>query len=89
MSLAILYAVTQYAPEPPILDRYRNELAAGMMGVPASKANTEGLWLLRRLAATAPDPESDVVYLPQQRAVNVLKACQQWMARGVSGNSIE
>ncbi|PCH44774.1 hypothetical protein WOLCODRAFT_145160 [Wolfiporia cocos MD-104 SS10] len=79
MSLAILYAVTQYAPEPPILDRYRNELAAGMMGVPASKANAEGLWLLRRLAASAPDPESDVIFLPQQRAVNVLKACQQWI----------
>ncbi|KAH0834818.1 hypothetical protein J3R83DRAFT_10427 [Lanmaoa asiatica] len=35
---------------------------------------------LRLLAATAPDPDSDVVFLPQQRAVNVMKACQAWVA---------
>ncbi|OBZ77520.1 E3 ubiquitin-protein ligase listerin [Grifola frondosa] len=78
-SLAIVQAVTRYAPEPPRLDRYRNELAANMLGVPPSKANTEGMWLLRRLAATAPDPDSDVVFLPQLRAVNLVKACQQWI----------
>lgn len=63
-----------------MLDRYRNELAAGMLGVPPSKANTEGLWLLRRLAAVAPDPESDIIFLPQLRAVNLMKVCQQWIA---------
>ncbi|KAF9818038.1 hypothetical protein IEO21_02999 [Rhodonia placenta] len=80
MSLAIIYSIAQYAPEPPMLDRYRNELAAGMLGVPPSKANTEGLWLLRRLAAVAPDPESDIIFLPQLRAVNLMKVCQQWIA---------
>ena len=78
-SLAIVYSVTQHAPEPPLLDRYRNELAAGIFGVPASKANTQGLWLLRRLAAAAPDSESDIVFLPQPRAVNLMKTCQQWI----------
>ena len=78
-SLAILLAVTKLAPEPPTLERYRNELAAEVFGVRAAKANTDGLWLLRRLAATAPDPESDVVYLPTPRAVNLMKACQQWI----------
>ncbi|CDO70174.1 hypothetical protein BN946_scf184774.g2 [Trametes cinnabarina] len=77
--LAIVYSVTRYAPEPPRLDRFRNELAAGTLGIPASKANTEGLWLLRNLAAAAPDPESDVIFLPQTRAVNLVKACQQWI----------
>ena len=65
--------------EPPHLDRYRNELAAGVLGITASKANTNGLLLLRRLAATAPDPDSDVVFLPQPRAVNLVKACQGWV----------
>ncbi|KAJ3553232.1 hypothetical protein NM688_g3725 [Phlebia brevispora] len=78
-SLAIALSVTQYAPEPPKLERYRNELAAGIFGVPASKANTEGLWLLRQFVATAPDSDSDVVYLPVPRAVNLMKACQQWI----------
>lgn len=79
-SLAIVASVTQFAPEPPRLDRYRNELAANLFGVPASKANTEGLLSLRKLAAAAPDPESEVIFLPQIRAVNVMKTCQQWIA---------
>ncbi|KAH9941137.1 uncharacterized protein BXZ73DRAFT_75106 [Epithele typhae] len=78
-ALAMIFSITRYAPEPTRLDRLRNELAAGIMGIPVSKANTEGLWLLRNLAASAPDPESDIVYLPQLRAVNFMKACQQWI----------
>ncbi|KAI0075975.1 hypothetical protein K474DRAFT_1645833 [Panus rudis PR-1116 ss-1] len=79
-ALAIVYSVTRYAPEPPRLDRYRNELAAALLGIPPSKANAEGLWTLRRLSAVAPDPDSDVVFLPTPRAVNVMKACQQWVS---------
>lgn len=45
----------------------------------ASRANTVGLLTLRKLAAVAPDPDSDVVFLPQQRAINVMKTCQQWV----------
>ncbi|KAF8268005.1 hypothetical protein EI94DRAFT_1728947 [Lactarius quietus] len=80
LSLAIVICITQLGSEPARLDRYRNELAAGILGIPASRANTEGLLLLRRLAATAPDPESEVVFLPQTRAVNFVKACQGWVA---------
>lgn len=54
-------------------------MAAGILGIPASKANSDGLLLLRRLAAIAPDPDSDVVFLPQPRAVNFVKACQGWV----------
>ena len=77
--MAILASIARYAPEPPRLDRYRNELAAGLLGISATKVNSEGLLSLRRLAATAPDPESDVVFLPQLRAINVMKACQRWI----------
>ncbi|KAH9988778.1 hypothetical protein BJV74DRAFT_459602 [Russula compacta] len=80
IALAIVLCVAQFGSEPPRLDRYRNELAAGILGITASKANTDGLLLLRRLAATAPDPDSDVVFLPQPRAVNFVKACQGWVA---------
>jgi hypothetical protein len=79
ISLAITLCVAQFGSEPPRLDRYRNELAAGVLGITASKANTDGLLLLRRLAATAPDPDSDVVFLSQPRAVNFVKACQGWI----------
>ncbi|KAH9041508.1 hypothetical protein EDB83DRAFT_2409286 [Lactarius deliciosus] len=80
LSLAIVTCVTQLGSEPTRLDRFRNELAAGILGIPPSKANTDGLILLRRLVATAPDPESEVVFLPQPRAVNFVKACQGWVS---------
>jgi len=78
-ALAIITSVTEFAPEPPRLDRYRNELAAEILGIPAAKADKEGLRLLQKLAATAPDPDSAVVFLPQQRAVYIMKTIQQWI----------
>lgn len=77
--MAIISAVTEFAPEPSSLDRYRNELASELLGFPASKANHEGLLLLRKLAAMAPDPDSEIIFLPQQRAVNVMKTCNEWI----------
>ncbi|KIY45151.1 hypothetical protein FISHEDRAFT_49914 [Fistulina hepatica ATCC 64428] len=79
VTLGILSAVAKFGPETAILDRYRNELAASLLGISARKANVEGLAVLRRLGATAPDTESGVIFLPQPRAVNVVKACQLWI----------
>lgn len=77
--MSVVSAITKYAPELPQLDRYRNELAAALLGIPPRKANTKGLLILQKLTASAPDPESDVEFLPQPRAVNVMKVCQQWI----------
>jgi hypothetical protein len=77
-SISILHAVAKSGAEPPRLDRYRNELAANLLGVPPAKANSEGLLALRKLGAVAPDVHSDISFLPQNRAVNLLKACQTW-----------
>ncbi|KZS97217.1 hypothetical protein SISNIDRAFT_482151 [Sistotremastrum niveocremeum HHB9708] len=79
-SLAITYALTRAGPEPPRLDRLRNELASTLAGVPNSKANKEGRRLLRRLAASAPNPDGDVVFLPQQRAIFLVQTFQKWIA---------
>jgi E3 ubiquitin-protein ligase listerin len=78
-SMAVALSVAGSGSEPLRLDRYRNELAANAMGVRPAKINTEGLWILRRLVVTAPDPDSDVVFIPQARAVNFMKACQHWV----------
>ncbi|TFK22367.1 hypothetical protein FA15DRAFT_681687 [Coprinopsis marcescibilis] len=78
-SMAIIYAVTQAGLECQKLDRYRNEVAASLLGIKPDRVNTEGLLALRRLTAAAPDSESDVIFLPQLRAVNVVKACQKWV----------
>ena len=54
-------------------------MAASLLGIKPHKANTEGLLTLRKLAASAPDPDGDVVFLTSPRAVNVVKACQGWV----------
>jgi E3 ubiquitin-protein ligase listerin len=77
-----LLAIAQSGLEPPRLERYRNELAAELTGVSPSKAATKGLSYLRKLQATAPNADSDVAFLPQPRAVNLVKACQKWVAEG-------
>jgi E3 ubiquitin-protein ligase listerin len=34
---------------------------------------------LHRLCACAPEEDSDVAFVPQQRAVNIMKGCQRWI----------
>lgn len=77
--MTIISVATATGAEPPKLDRYRNELAANLLGIKPDKTNTEGLLSLRMLAACAPDPEGEVAFLPPPRAVNVVKACQGWV----------
>ncbi|KAG8925869.1 listerin E3 ubiquitin protein ligase 1 [Tulasnella sp. 418] len=79
-SLAISLSVTNFGLESSKLDRYRNELASRLSGVPPKKANSDGLKLLRHLISTAPHPESDAVFLPQQRAVFLIQGLQKWIA---------
>lgn len=77
--MSIMSVISATGSEPPKLDRYRNELAAALLGVKPHKANTEGLLILRKLVACAPDPKGAVEFLPTPRAVNVVKACQSWV----------
>ncbi|KAG9100434.1 hypothetical protein FRC06_004143 [Ceratobasidium sp. 370] len=66
--------------ESPRLDRWRNELASRLTGVPPSSANTTGIPLLKTLNTLAPPVESGIIYLPQQRAVYLVQTLQKWMA---------
>ncbi|KAJ3808145.1 hypothetical protein F5876DRAFT_46635 [Lentinula aff. lateritia] len=67
----------------PHLERYRNELASSLLGVSPSRATSDGLRILLRLVlGTAPDIQSEAEFLPVQRAVNVIKACQKWIEEG-------
>ncbi|KAG9000178.1 hypothetical protein FRB90_011876 [Tulasnella sp. 427] len=79
-SLSITLTIAQAGVECMRLDRLRNELASSLSGVPPSRANTDGLRLLRHLVASAPLPDSEGVYLPPQRAVFLLQALQKWVA---------
>ncbi|KAG8876133.1 hypothetical protein FRB98_007445 [Tulasnella sp. 332] len=79
-SISIILVVCRLGIQSPRLDRYRNELASHLSGVPSSKANHSGLRLLRQFIATTPQSDSDVELLPQQRAIFLLQAFQKWVA---------
>ncbi|CAE6527519.1 unnamed protein product [Rhizoctonia solani] len=62
------------------LDRWRNDIASRIPGVPMSNINQGGIPLLRALNCLAPPPDSGIVFMPQQRAVYLVQALQKWMS---------
>jgi E3 ubiquitin-protein ligase listerin len=74
-AIAIVLCLTHLNLETPRLDRYRIELASRLSGVSPHKASTEGR---RLLEAAAPNPESDVIFLPTQRTVFMVQAFPKW-----------
>ena len=88
-SIVILSVLTSLGAEPARLGRYRNELAASLLEIKPHNANTDGLTTLRKLAASAPSLNSDVLFLHTQRAVNVLKALQAWALTDVEDEEDE
>ncbi|KAN0061932.1 hypothetical protein ACQY0O_005927 [Thecaphora frezii] len=80
LAQATILTVKPYVEESPGYSRLCNELAASLAGLQPPKAATQGLALLRLLVATAPDIDSDVSLVPQQRAIFLLQALQRWIA---------
>lgn len=80
LSEAILINVKDLVEESREYDRMRNEIAARLAGTPPEKAAASGLRDLRLLVAAAPDVDSTVMLIPQQRAIMLLKTFQRWVA---------
>ncbi|KAG8835092.1 hypothetical protein FRC17_005213, partial [Serendipita sp. 399] len=68
--------------ETPLLTRMRNEAASDLIGLPVSRANTEGANHLRTLLVLAPPVDSDSVLLPAQRSVNLVHTVEKWISSG-------
>ena len=66
--------------ETPSLDRYRNEVASLISAVPARKANEDGARLFQHLLMLAPPLDSDTIFLPTQRSVQLVQSLEKWMA---------
>lgn len=66
--------------ESPRLDRWRNDIASRIPGVPMNNTNEAGLPLLRALCCLAPPLDSGVIFMPQQRAIYLVQALQKWMS---------
>lgn len=81
LSCSTFYSVKSLASSTPFYDRLRNDLASRLAGVPASKANDEGMKLLTLLLSVAPNAETgDIALIPQQRSIFLLQTFQKWFA---------
>lgn len=79
LGCAVILAVKPLLLETPRYERYQNELASQLAGVPSSAASTKGLPLLRLLLATAPPLDAPIIFLPQQRTMFLIQAMQRWI----------
>lgn len=79
LAASIVYAIKSVLMETPRFERYQNELASMVAGVPSSAASSKGLRLLRVLLATAPSPDAPVIFLPQQRSMFLIQCIQRWI----------
>lgn len=79
VAAAVLVATRTYAWETRTYDRWRNELAAALSGVPPSHANTDGVRCLHLLRCAAAPPDAGQPLVPTQRAVFVLQALRRWI----------
>lgn len=80
LACAVIYAIKPFLLESPRFERYQNELASMVAGVPPSAAGSKGLPLLRALIATAPPIDAPIIFLPQQRSMFLIQAVQRWIA---------
>ncbi|KAK4058560.1 hypothetical protein OIO90_000004 [Microbotryomycetes sp. JL221] len=80
LACTVVLAIKDVLVESPRLERYQNELAANLSGVSSNQVNSKGLPMLRLLLATAPPQDSSVIFLPQQRAMFLIKSLSGWLA---------
>ena len=65
--------------ESPLLGRLRNEIASDLTSIPSSRANDAGSSQLQLLLLLAPQPDSDAIFIPSQRALMVIQAIERWI----------
>ncbi|KAG8852759.1 hypothetical protein FRB91_005987 [Serendipita sp. 411] len=75
----VVAAAVSTGVETPLLARMRNEAASDLIGLPVSRANTEGSNHLHTLLVLAPPLDSDSVLLPTQRSINLVQTVEKWI----------
>ncbi|WFD30021.1 hypothetical protein MSPP1_001034 [Malassezia sp. CBS 17886] len=76
----VLAATRQQASATRADDRWRNELAAALSGVPSARAASEGRRYVQMLVCAAPPEHLGVPLVPTQRAMFLLQTVQRWLA---------
>lgn len=80
LSLAVLLAVKPFLIEAKSFETAQNRLASSLSGVPARQANDKGIPALKLLVASAPPADAAAVFIPQQRAMFVLRHVAGWLS---------
>lgn len=79
LAIAIIMAAKPLLLSSKALETAQNRLANNLAGVPASEASDKGISAIRLLIASAPPPDAAAVFIPQQRAVFVLRHVASWL----------
>ncbi|KAL7422810.1 hypothetical protein Q5752_002106 [Cryptotrichosporon argae] len=80
LALAIIHAVKPLLLDTKPLELAQNRLANVLTGIAPAQATARGLPLLRLLLASAPPADSAALFLPQNRALFVLRHLATWLA---------
>jgi hypothetical protein len=79
--ITVVAAIRDSTLEPLRLQLYRNQLATDirLLGRSPTKVNTQGLLMLRKLAASAPSIESNVIFLSKEHSYSIVEGCCRWI----------
>lgn len=77
--MAIIFAVKPLLIDSKAFATAQNRLASSLSGVSTRQANDKGIPALRLLTASAPPSDSASMFIPQQRALFVLRHIAGWL----------
>lgn len=77
--MSVFLAVKPLLLDSKSLETAQNRLASSLSGIPAKQANMKGVPALRLLVASAPPADAPSVFIPQQRAMFVLRHLASWL----------
>ena len=79
VALAVVLAVKPLLLDSKPFSTAQNRFANNLAGIPTHQASQHGIKALRLLSASAPSPDAASVFLPQQRAIFVLRHVSSWL----------
>lgn len=89
IALAVIHAIKPVMMDSKPFEVAQNRLANALTAVSAKNANEKGIPALRILIASAPALDAASEFIPQQRAIFVLRHIATWLAAGAGGNEDE
>ncbi|RXK41130.1 hypothetical protein M231_01533 [Tremella mesenterica] len=86
LAMAIIFAAKPFLLENKAFALAQNRFANAVTAIRGKDIDPAGMWALRLLLSTAPPPDAAAVFLPQKRALFVLRHVDLWMAEDEEDN---